>query len=66
MPRLKICGITDAAFAVEAARRGADVIDVNSAIESVPGVKSPTLLAELLAAWKSVQALDRRGPATPR
>lgn len=65
MPRLKICGITDANIA-DAVATGADVIDVNSAIESVPGVKSPTLLAELLAAWKSVQALDRRGPATPR
>lgn len=64
--RVVLAGGISAANIAEAVATGADVIDVNSAIESVPGVKSPTLLAELLAAWKSVQALDRRGPATPR
>lgn len=64
--RVVLAGGISAANIADAVATGADVIDVNSAIESVPGVKSPTLLAELLAAWKSVQALDRRGPATPR
>lgn len=64
--RVVLAGGISAANLADAVATGADVIDVNSAIESVPGVKSPTLLAELLAAWKSVQALDRRGPATPR
>ena len=64
--RVVLAGGISAANLADAVATGADVIDVNSAIESTPGVKSPTLLAELLAAWKSVQALDRRGPATPR
>lgn len=64
--RVVLAGGISAANLADAVATGADVIDVNSAIESVPGVKSPALLAELLAAWKSVQALDRRGPATPR
>ncbi len=34
MPRLKICGITDAAFAVEAARRGVDYLGLIFAAKS--------------------------------
>lgn len=36
----------------DAAKTGADVIDVNSSLETAPGVKSPERLAALLSAWK--------------
>ena len=52
--RVVLAGGISAANIADAAATGADVIDVNSAIESAPGVKSLTLLDELLAAWKSM------------
>ena len=52
--RVVLAGSISAANIADAAATGADVIDVNSAIESAPGVKSLTLLDELLAAWKSM------------
>ena len=52
--RVVLAGGISAADIAAAAATGADVIDVNSSIESAPGVKSPALLSELLAAWKSI------------
>ena len=49
--RVVLAGGISAANIADAVATGADVIDVNSAIESAPGVKSPALLAELLEAW---------------
>ena len=49
--RVVLAGGISAANIADAAATGADVIDVNSAIESAPGEKSPDLLAELLEAW---------------
>ena len=49
--RVVLAGSISAANIADAVATGADVIDVNSSIESAPGVKSPALLAELLAAW---------------
>lgn len=49
--RVVLAGGISAANIADAAATGADVIDVNSSIESAPGVKSPALLAELLEAW---------------
>ena len=49
--RVVLAGGISAANIADAVATGADVIDVNSAIESAPGVKSPSLLAELLEAW---------------
>lgn len=49
--RVVLAGGISAANIADAVATGADVIDVNSAIESAPGVKPPALLAELLEAW---------------
>ncbi|MBR1586713.1 MAG: phosphoribosylanthranilate isomerase [Kiritimatiellae bacterium] len=48
--RVVLAGGISAANVVEAAATGADVIDVNSSIETAPGVKSLALLDELLRA----------------
>ena len=43
-------GLSDANLA-EAAATGADVLDVNSSLETAPGVKSPERVRRLFAAW---------------
>ena len=49
--RVVLAGGISAANIAAAAATGADVIDVNSGIETAPGVKSVELLSELLAAF---------------
>ena len=51
MPRLKICGITDAAFAVEAARRGVDYLGLIFA-EGSPRHVTPERAREIAAAME--------------
>ena len=49
MPRLKVCGITDAAFAVEAARRGVDYLGLIFA-EGSPRRVTPEQAKAIVAA----------------
>ena len=48
--RVVLAGGISAANLREAIATGADILDVNSALETAPGVKSPVLLDELLRA----------------
>ena len=62
MPQLKICGITDAAFAVEAARRGIDYLGLIFA-EGSPRrvtVEQAHEIAAAVSVWRTSQS------ATPR
>ena len=54
MPRLKVCGITDAAFAVEAARRGIDYLGLIFAARS-PRRVTVERAYEIVAAVRGVQ-----------
>ena len=47
--RVVLAGGISAANIAAAAATGADILDVNSALETAPGVKSPALLRELVA-----------------
>ena len=51
--RVVLAGGLSSANIAEAASTGADVLDVNSSIETSPGVKSLDLLAELLESYRS-------------
>ncbi len=48
--RVVLAGGISAANIAAAAATGADILDTNSALETAPGVKSPELLRELVAA----------------
>ncbi len=48
--RVVLAGALSSANIADAAGTGADILDVNSAVEISPGVKSPALLAELVKA----------------
>ncbi len=54
MPRLKVCGITDAAFAVEAARRGVDYLGLIFAAGS-PRRVTPEQAREIVSAAGGVR-----------
>ena len=54
MPRLKVCGITDAAFAAEAARRGVDYLGLIFAAGS-PRRVTPEQAREIVAAARGVR-----------
>ena len=51
--RVVLAGGISALNIGDAAGTGADVIDVNSSLETAPGVKSIDLLYSLMAAWRS-------------
>ena len=61
MPRLKICGITDAAFAVEAARRGVAYLGFIFAAKS-PRCVTPGRAREIAAAVQAAVGGASRGP----
>ena len=61
MPRLKaagrrvvLAGGISALNIGEAAATGADIVDVNSSLETAPGVKSADLLGALAAIWNGL------------
>ena len=58
MPRLKVCGITDAAFAVEAARRGIDYLGLIFA-EGSPRRVTVEKACEIVAAVRGAETPDR-------
>ena len=63
MPLLKVCGVRDAAFAVEAARRGIDFLGLIFA-EASPrcvDVEQARLIVEAISAWRASQP-DARAP----
>ena len=53
--RLVLAGGLSAANLAEAARIGADVLDVNSSLEDAPGHKSIVKLNELISIYQGVQ-----------
>ncbi len=55
MPRLKVCGITDAAFAVEAAKRGVDYLGLIFAARSPRHVTTEQAheIAAAVSAWRA-------------
>ena len=52
--RVVLAGGISAANVAAAAATGADILDANSALETSPGVKSTTLLRELVADMKAL------------
>ena len=65
MPQLKICGITDAAFAVEAARRGIDYLGLIFA-EGSPRRVTVEQARQIVAAVRGASLAGRNVPDAPR
>ena len=61
MPRLKVCGITDAAFAVEAAKRGVDYLGLIFAAGSPRCVTADHAheIAAAVARWRESSSITR-------